>query len=141
MLCTNMGGPVMYIYKWCSVSNDFIMNNIYKSGVNKKFKFIYPILLLLETRSRDKLLRQALFKDKRIITIFSEIAYNILKGNIELNKRERRLLSGQKNFLTNLVQKGKYESKYRMLTGVAGQNFLAVVIPIILPAIEKWLGP
>ena len=107
---------------------------------NKRLKFIYPILILLETRFDDKALCQALFKDKRIISSFSEIAYNILKGNVDLRPREKIVLKRQKKFLIDLAQRGKYDLKYRMLTSALGQHFLASVIPIILPAISKWLS-
>ena len=90
----------------------------------------------METRFDDKQLKQALFKDKRIITSFSEIAYNILRGNVDLKPSERSKLKRQKRFLIDLAQKGKYELKYHMLIGILGKRFLASVIPIILPAIK-----
>ena len=75
-----------------------------------------------------------------IIKAICNAALNAKQGDVHLNKRQKRLLRKNRNFVKSLTQKDIPIQKKRKLLLQKGGSIAGVVIPIILSAVLSSLG-
>lgn len=68
------------------------------------------------------------------IDIISEIAYNCLKGNVTLSKKNFNVLKKHRNILREIASKQNSLAKKKRIISQRG-GFLSTLIPIVLTAI------
>jgi len=95
-------------------SNIMPQEHLLKELANKKSKY------------RITILKKA---DPKLILAICEVIYNILEGNVPLNKNEKDILRKDKTILRKLVEKNKIAYKKRLLIQKGG-----FILPLLLPA-------
>lgn len=94
-------------------------------------------LLLLKPKFRKALL---IASDDEEINCVCECIYNVLKGNIPVEKKEKQKLKKFKNILRKLVLKGKNKSRKRIIIQKGG-GFLPIILGSVLTAlIQSFTG-
>lgn len=84
-------------------------------------------------------LRKALLKnaDKKLVCTICECVYNILKGNIPLEDKQKKKLSKHKTYLRKVVKQTKSWTGKRKIIQKGGNFLIPLLVPIIGTLIEK----
>jgi hypothetical protein len=87
--------------------------------------------LLEELSNKNSKYRITILKkaDPKLILAICEVIYNILEGNVPLNRSEKEILSKDKKILRKLVEKNKITYKKKLLIQKGG-----FILPLLLPA-------
>ena len=84
-----------------------------------------PLLALVRARPES---RRRLVLQKRIVSGLCEIAFNVLKGRVPLNRNQRRNWRRYKNQLRSLTsRRNTYQHKSRLLQQ---GGFLGLLLPV-----------
>jgi hypothetical protein len=96
--------------------------------------------ILKELAKEKSIYRITILKkaDPKLIIAICEIIYNILEGNLPLDKNQRDLLYKEKKFLRKLVEKNKITYKRHLLVQKGG-FILPLLLPLALSAISSFL--
>jgi len=109
--------------------------------MKSQFRNILDQEHILKELAREKsIYRITILKkaDPKLIIAICEIIYNILEGNLPLDKKQKELLFKERNFLRKLVEKNKITYKRRLLVQKGG-FILPLLLPIALSAISSLL--
>lgn len=109
--------------------------------MTSQFRNILDQEHILKELAREKsIYRITILKkaDPKLIIAICEIIYNILEGNLPLDKKQKELLFKERNFLRKLVEKNKITYKRRLLVQKGG-FILPLLLPIALSAISSLL--
>jgi hypothetical protein len=87
------------------------------------------IISIIISKSHDK-----------VIKSICDAALNTARGNVALKKKDKKVLSANRKFIEQLIQKGEPPTKKRSLLLQAGPRTLGIVIPTILEAVLTSLG-
>ena len=99
--------------------------------MTSQFRNILDQEHILKELAREKsIYRITILKkaDPKLIIAICEIIYNILEGNLPLDKKQKELLFKERNFLRKLVEKNKITYKRRLLVQKGG-----FILPLLLP--------
>lgn len=77
--------------------------------------------------------------DESLIKAIVECVYNILRGTVPITKRVRSKLLPQRKTLHKLIDKSNPTSKKKRIIIQHGGNFLSILLPPILTALESIL--
>ena len=89
--------------------------------MTSQFRNILDQEHILKELAREKsIYRITILKkaDPKLIIAICEIIYNILEGNLPLDKKQKELLFKERNFLRKLVEKNKITYKRRLLASL-----------------------
>ena len=109
--------------------------------MTSQFRNILDQEHILKELAREKsIYRITILKkaDPKLIIAICDIIYNILEGNLPLDKKQKELLFKERNFLRKLVEKNKITYKRRLLVQKGG-FILPLLLPIALSAISSLL--
>ena len=76
-----------------------------------------------------------------VIKAICNAALNTAHGIISLTKSEKRVLSGHRAFIQQLIQTGESVEKKRKFLKQASKRILALLIPLVLRVVISSLGP
>lgn len=98
-----------------------------KINIERELKYINNLKTL--SFCQKKLKREIILKAKKdFISILRDCIYNVLLGNIKLNKKEKEKLIKHKYTLRKIV-KNKQTNKNRELLLQKGGSFLPIILP------------
>ena len=109
--------------------------------MTSQFRNILDQEHILKELAREKsIYRITILKkaDPKLIIDICDIIYNILEGNLPLDKKQKELLFKERNFLRKLVEKNKITYKRRLLVQKGG-FILPLLLPTALSAISSLL--
>jgi hypothetical protein len=86
------------------------------------------VLINSSPQLRKALVRHA---DKKLICTICEVVYNLLRGNVELQEKEKKKLRKHKTTLRALISKGKNWKQKKTIIQKGGNLLLAALAPII----------
>jgi hypothetical protein len=95
------------------------------------YKHLFESLHLLKPKYRTALLKSC---DEEEINIICECIYNVLKGKIPLEKKDKSKLRKYKDTLRKLVSKGKHKLRKTAIIQKGGA-FLPIVLGAVLSAL------
>lgn len=100
----------------------------------------YPYLIVLCDSANNIPLRKLILQNKKVIDALSEVALNLVKGNIPLSNPDKRKLKKYKKELIQLIQKQNRRTKYNILTGQRGSGLLSGLLSVALPVLSSLLA-
>ena len=103
-------------------------------------KFHYYLLALAKAHTAEQRRRLIIAADPQIIELICEIAFNLIRGNIEVTEHQMKQLSPHRAILRKLVKKNiSLQRKKHILANQRG-GFLPFLIPIISSLAGGLLG-
>ena len=77
----------------------------------------------------------------KLIKAICNAALNTAQGIVSLTKSEKRVLSDNRAFIQQLIQRGESVEKKRTFLKQTSERILALVIPLVLRVVISSLGP
>ena len=77
----------------------------------------------------------------KLIKAICNAALNTAQGIVSLTKSEKRVLSGNRAFIQQLIQRGETVEKKRKFLKQTSERILALIIPLVLRVVISSLGP
>ena len=97
--------------------------------ISKRHVEILKALSHLPKKERKILLRYA---DSKLAKCICECAYNVLKGNVPLDQKQKTHLKRHVNLLRKLARTGENIDQKKKIIQTGGGNFLpALVLPLL----------
>lgn len=109
-------------------------------SVSEVVKKSFPYLIVLNENCKNKEIRNNILKSKKVLCAITEIVYNILKGNIDLTKKNKRLLRNYKKELLLIARKGRNIQKNKILSDQRGAGILSTILSVGIPIIASLLS-
>lgn len=100
------------------------------------YKHLLEALQLLKPKYRTALLKSC---DDEEINIICECIYNVLKGKIPLEKKDKSKLKKYKDTLRTLVSKGKHKFRKTVIIQKGGA-FLPIILGAVLSTLVSSLS-
>lgn len=103
--------------------------------IGKRHAHVLKSLTLLPRKEREILLR---YINLQLTRCICECAYNVLKGNVPLDSRQKEQLQKHADILRQLVRKGEKLGKKRKIIQTGGGAFLPALLgPVIATVLAK----
>jgi 3-dehydroquinate synthetase len=97
----------------------------------KLIKKYCKILHILCQKRVDKKIQCSLLQSPEVIKALSEVAYNILRGNINISGEQKKKLLKYKHILRKLARKQYSCQQKRKIIQRGGGAFLPLLLPVI----------
>lgn len=106
-----------------------------KCPISKKHAELLRALSHLPKREREILLR---YIDSKLAKCICECAYNVLRGNVPLDEKQRKHLKKHATVLRKLARKGDKIGKKKKIIQTGGGNFLpSLLLPILTTVLAE----
>jgi hypothetical protein len=106
---------------------------------SKCIEYSYPYLLVLAETIDNPQIRRHLLKNKQVLKALTELTWNILKQNFEIQKKDKIKLKQFHRGLIYLATGRSWKQKEQLFSGHRGGQLLSTILGVGLPILANLL--